>query len=127
MVDKMVPLETRPFPTTLPAESRQLKSIANTARNPQNKAALADVCQKLEALFIHHLMKEMRATVDKSGLIDGGPGEEIFTSMLDNQMAIEASAAGGIGLAKILFEQLSQQLEKKQPETDPATQVKQRS
>ena len=120
MVDKWVSLETRPFQATLPAESQQLKSIAKSARSPQNKKALTDACQKLEALFINHLMKEMRATVEKSGLIDGGPGEEIFTSMLDTQMSIDASAAGGIGLAKILFEQLSQQLDKNQSEATQA-------
>jgi len=60
----------------------------------------------MESLFINHLIQEMRSTVDKSGFISGGRAEEIFTAMLDVELSRKISAAGGIGLASILFEQL---------------------
>jgi flagellar protein FlgJ len=60
----------------------------------------------MESLFISHLIKEMRATVEKSGFIDGGQAEEIFTSLLDVEISKKMSAAGGIGLSAILLEQL---------------------
>jgi len=71
--------------------------------DPRLKAA----CAEMESLFLSHLLKELRATVDKSGFIDGGQAEDIFTSLLDVEIAKKMSAAGGIGLSAILLEQLA--------------------
>lgn len=67
---------------------------------------LHDVCRQMESLFIHHLLKEMRATIHKSGFISGGRAEEIYTSMLDAEMAANISTRGGIGLSEMLLHQL---------------------
>jgi flagellar protein FlgJ len=72
----------------------------------QSEPALRDACQKMESLFIHHLLKEMRATIDKSGFISGGRAEEIYTSMMDAETANRISTRGGIGLADMLLHQL---------------------
>ena len=78
------------------------KSLADDKADPQLQAA----CTEMESLFINYLFKEMRATIDKSGFISGGRGEEIFTSMLDVELSRKISAAGGIGLSALLLEQL---------------------
>jgi flagellar protein FlgJ len=72
----------------------------------QDRVRLKEVCHELESLFIGHLLKEMRATVAKSGFLSGGRAEELYTSMLDNQLAKELSAKGGIGLATLLLDNL---------------------
>ena len=83
----------------------RLKSIKyHTADKDDPKLHAA--CAEMESLFISHLIKEMRATVEKSGFIDGGQAEEIFTSLLDVEISKKMSAAGGIGLSAILLEQL---------------------
>jgi len=69
-------------------------------------AQLRAACTEMESLFITYLLKEMRATVDKSGFISGGQAEEIFTSLLDVELSKKISGAGGIGLSSILLEQL---------------------
>jgi flagellar protein FlgJ len=61
----------------------------------------------MEALFIHHLLSEMRKTVSKSGFIDGGRAEEIYTSLMDAELAKAMASSGGLGLSAILQEQLS--------------------
>ena len=61
---------------------------ANQARNPEADSRLREACAELEALFISYLFKEMRATVPKSEFISGGKAEELYTSMLDNQVAV---------------------------------------
>jgi len=71
-----------------------------------NDAQLSDACRQMESLFIHHLFKEMRATIHKSGFISGGRAEEIYTSMLDAEMAANISTRGGIGLSEMLLHQL---------------------
>ncbi len=82
-----------------------LKSISNHTTD-KDDPRLAAACAEMESLFLSHLLKEMRATVEKSGFIDGGQAEEIFTALLDVELSKKMSVAGGIGLANILFEQL---------------------
>jgi flagellar protein FlgJ len=69
-------------------------------------AELRNVCRQMESLFIYHLLKEMRATIPKSGFISGGRAEEIYTSMMDAEMADKISTRGGIGLSEMLLHQL---------------------
>jgi flagellar protein FlgJ len=81
---------------------KSIKDLAGDKDDPRLHAA----CAEMESLFLSHLLKEMSATVDKSGFISGGQGEEIFTSLLDVEISKKMSAAGGIGLSAILLEQL---------------------
>jgi Rod binding domain-containing protein len=53
----------------------------------------------------------MRATIPKSDFLNGGKSEEIYTSMLDSEMARELSAKGGIGLSSVLLDQLGRRQE----------------
>ena len=81
---------------------KSIKDVAGDKDDPRLRAA----CAEMESLFLSHLLKEMRATVEKSGFISGGQAEEIFTSLLDAEISKKMSAAGGIGLSAILLEQL---------------------
>lgn len=76
----------------------------------QKDPELRNACLQMESLFIHHLMKEMRAAIHKSGFISGGRAEEIYTSMLDAETANNISARGGIGLAEMLLHQLGDRI-----------------
>ncbi|MFZ3045096.1 MAG: rod-binding protein, partial [Desulfatirhabdiaceae bacterium] len=71
------------------------------------------VCKEMESLFVQQLLKEMRSTVQKSGLCGGGKAEEMFTSLMDSELARELSEkGGGIGLASMLETQLIRQSRK---------------
>ena len=84
------------------------QSVKST-QGGQSDQKLQDACREMESLFLSYLLKEMRATVDKSGFISGGKAEEIFTSMLDVELSKKMSNAGGIGLSSILLRQLASQ------------------
>ncbi len=81
------------------------------ASSDRNDPQLRKACSELESLFIAYLLKEMRATIPKSDFINGGKAEEIYTSMLDSEMARELSSKGGIGLSSILLDQLGRRQE----------------
>lgn len=85
---------------------RMLAAKKSGSTTPGTDPQLRDVCRQLESLFIHHLFKEMRATIPKTGFISGGRAEEIYTSMLDAEMAANLSTRGGIGLSEMLLRQL---------------------
>ena len=88
---------------------KSMKPSATGQADPQLQAA----CRDMESLFLTYLLKEMRATINKSGFISGGKAEEIFTSLLDVELSKKMSAVGGIGLSSILLKQLAGQSEKK--------------
>jgi murein DD-endopeptidase MepM/ murein hydrolase activator NlpD len=88
------------------------KSGNQTARGKAGLSSLEaqrleDACAEFESLFINLVMKQMRKTVTKSGLIDGGMGEEIFTGMMDEEIAKQMSSRQGLGLRSALMEQLT--------------------
>lgn len=70
------------------------------------KKRLRQVSEDFEALMINQMLKEMRKTVDKSGLIDGGMAEQIFEDMLYDEYAKEFSKTKTFGLADIIYKQM---------------------
>lgn len=88
-----------------PPGSARPTAVGNRV-NDENGGRLREACSEFEALFINLLLKEMRATVGKSGLMDGGQAEEVYTGMMDTEMARDLAAKGGFGLADILYRQL---------------------
>lgn len=70
------------------------------------KKRLRQVSEDFEALMIDQMLKEMRKTVDKSGLIDGGMAEQIFEDMLYDEYAKEFSKTKTFGLADIIYNQM---------------------
>ena len=60
----------------------------------------------MEALFINHMLSEMRKTVTQSGLTDGGRAEEVYTSLMDAELAKDLAQRGALGLSDMLRDQL---------------------
>lgn len=77
----------------------------NPAVNAEN-AELENASQQFEALLLNQMLREMRNTVPESGLFEKSMAEEIFTSMLDEQYADAMARSGGIGLARMIVDQL---------------------
>jgi Rod binding domain-containing protein len=68
---------------------------------------LQKACAGMESLFLSHLLQKMRATIETSDLLGGGQTEKLYTSMLDAEIARNLATAGGIGLARMLQQQLT--------------------
>lgn len=81
------------------------RSHETAARTPD---ALKHACQEMESLFINQLLKQMRQAIPKGGLMGESSAEEMFTDMHDTELARTMAGAGGLGLARILMAQLSQ-------------------
>ncbi|MGV8145798.1 MAG: rod-binding protein [Alkaliphilus sp.] len=88
-------------------------SIINNEMKAQNKAKiensenLLEACKQFEAIFLNMMMQQMRKSVWSGELTEKSQAREIFESMKDEQMTEEMARAGGIGLAKQLYQQLS--------------------
>ncbi|NCF76437.1 MAG: mannosyl-glycoprotein endo-beta-N-acetylglucosamidase [Proteobacteria bacterium] len=67
--------------------------------------AIEEVASQFEALFIQQMMKSMRDAVPKSDFMHSDH-LETYQSMADQQMAVSLSQQGGIGIARMLVEQM---------------------
>lgn len=94
--------------------SRHLQASLSTldAGNGSDKAKakkLREACEGFESLFIQRMWQEMRKTVPQGGMFQGRE-EKFWQDMYDQELAKSMSQAGGIGLADMMYEQLSRNL-----------------
>lgn len=68
-----------------------------------------EVAQEFESLFLAQLLNIMQESVDSSGLFEGGPGKEIYMSMMNQEMGRALAAGGGMGLSRLVEPYLSKQ------------------
>lgn len=80
---------------------------ARARQNTDKAAELKKACADFEAIFLSQLLRTMRRTVPKSGLLDGGLAEDIYRDMLDVEIAERMARRGGMGLGDMLYRQLS--------------------
>ncbi|MFC1734890.1 rod-binding protein [Candidatus Hydrogenedentota bacterium] len=62
--------------------------------------------REMESFFIYMMLKEMRKTINRTGLIDGGTSQRIMEEMGDEHIASEVAKTGSLGIAKIIAEEL---------------------
>ena len=76
---------------------------ADAAKNPN--AALEEVASQFESIFLQQMLKSMRDATVKSDLFDSSQ-METYQSMADQQLALQLADQGGIGLARMMVEQM---------------------
>jgi len=82
--------------------------MAQGGRMPAAKDAVAarKVAKEFESLFVGMMLKSMRETTGKDKLTNGGHGEEVYRSLLDQEYAKAMTERGGVGLAAMVEQQL---------------------
>ena len=96
--------EYQNYGTKFSVENTSEENVANDKEF--QKKRLREVSEDFESLMINQMLKEMRKTVNKSGLVDGGMAEEIFEDMLYDEYAKEFSKTKTFGLAEIIYNQI---------------------
>lgn len=70
-------------------------------------AKLKKAVGDLEGVFVQQLFKAMRDTVPQGdGIVSGGSGEDIFTSLMDQHLAAETPNQWKGGIGEALYRQL---------------------
>ena len=70
---------------------------------------LREACEGFESIFIQKMWQEMRNTLPKTNMLQGRE-EQFWQSMYDQELAKSMTTAGGIGLADMMYAQLSRNL-----------------
>jgi peptidoglycan hydrolase FlgJ len=73
------------------------------------KAKLKNACEDFEAVLTNILFKTMRETIPKGDAESHDSAMELYESMLDETVAQELSHGPGLGLGKMLYQQLVSQ------------------
>jgi Rod binding domain-containing protein len=76
---------------------------AQAAKNPN--AALEEVAAQFESIFLQQMLKSMRDATVKSDLFDSSQ-MDTYQGMADQQLALKLAEGGGIGLARMMVEQM---------------------
>jgi len=80
---------------------------AGSPDTEQKRLKMKKACAEFESLFLYYMLKEMRSTVPKSGLISGGKSEEMYTSMMDQHLAQEIARERSLGISALFENKLS--------------------
>lgn len=95
--------EALPISTALPDRDQRLKKVVG----------------QLQGVFVEQLFKAMRETVPTDGVTDGGPGEAMFSGMMDQHLADELPGQWEHGIGDSLYRQLRPQLSRAASATTP--------
>ena len=74
-----------------------------------DEGKLKKACEDFESIFISQMLKEMRKSIPKSGLLDGGNEQDAYLSLFDEAFSKSIAQGGGIGLGKILYQNVMKQ------------------
>ncbi|EGB13273.1 Flagellar protein FlgJ-like protein [Pseudodesulfovibrio mercurii] len=85
-------------------------------KRPDKLTRLREACQNFEAVFIGKLWDQMRQTVPKEGYLHSKQ-EESYMGMFNRDFSEKMAQSGGIGLADMIYDQLSRKLKEASQET----------
>lgn len=93
-----------------PSTALDFKALAQlrgeAARDPEK--AIRKTAEQFESFFLQQMMKEMRATIEKSEMTDS-QAMDTYQDLMDKEVALQMVRRGGIGLANMLEKQLMAQ------------------
>jgi peptidoglycan hydrolase FlgJ len=105
--NKTMGIDSALFQLQAANSGRALSSAQSSqGHDPSNTAELEAASRQFESLLLNIMIREMRATVSESDFFPSSMAQDIFTSMLDEQYADSMADSGGIGLHRLIIDQL---------------------
>jgi len=95
-------------------------SVKSQGHRKIDEEKLKKACSEFESIFIQNLLKSMRQTVPESKLFGGGTGKSLFESMFDQEVSKHIATRGGVGLGKIIYENVMRHTRASSPTTLPS-------
>jgi len=84
------------------------QSAIEKAVKSKDQEGLKKATEEFEAVFIQMLLKNMRSTITDGGLIEKSQGRSMFEGMYDEELAKSMALGRQMGIADMLYKQLSQ-------------------
>ena len=91
-------------------ETESFKDSLDEAIKNKEDEKLKEACVHFESYFLNMMFKSMRKTVVSSdGIFAKSNAEKIFQEMFDEETSKKMAGQGGIGLADMMYKQLSKE------------------
>lgn len=75
-------------------------------RSTNDPATAKKVSQQFEGVLISQMLNDMFQGVSTGGMFGGGPGEEMFRSLMIDEYGKQIAAQGGLGLSDHITREL---------------------
>ena len=125
-METLSPLQNQGSVFSARAEGK-LNQLKNEMQSGENKDAeeLKELAKQFESIFVNLLIKSMRDTLPKDGLISSH-SLDMYQSLFDEEVANEMakSKGQGVGLADVLYSQLSRMNEADSDTEKPQKELK---
>lgn len=82
------------------------KPTEASAQTAVKDAKLRQACADFESIFIYYILKSMRKSLPQNGLFDNTQEQKVYKSMADQAMSENIARGRGMGLGKLLYNQL---------------------
>ena len=106
MLKKTQAAQAQSSTSFLPAKTSSTKLTTPIDKNSE----LYETCVELETFLIKNLIKSMRSTVQKTGLIDTGFAGEMYEDMLYDEYAKSFARNANFGFAEMAYRDLARYL-----------------
>lgn len=90
--------------------STDIASKLEKAYTEKDDKKLKEVCKDFESIFVNLLLKEMRKSVPENELMPKSFATQTFEEMLDEKISDNISKENGIGIADMMYKQMSKKL-----------------
>jgi len=88
----------------LPNKASKTETADRSAQEKEKR--LKKACADFESLFLSYMLKKMRSTIPKSGLVKEMQGKDTYETITDQKVSEKLADQGGVGLQKMLFKQI---------------------
>jgi peptidoglycan hydrolase FlgJ len=93
------------------AKIENAKNILKSEHNHKSSYELKKATQNFEAIFINMLIQSMWKTIPESGLFEKNSATNIYEGILQSALSEEIAGKGGLGMAEMLYQQISKEQE----------------
>jgi len=101
--------------------TKDFATILNKAMSSGDEKRLLQACQDMESVLVSKVLNSMRQTIPKSGWLGDSLAMDIFESMLFDEYAKLISQSNTLGIADIMYRQLSERISPSQPVENTVT------
>src|SRR3990172_9199462 len=88
-----------------PIQAAKQQEALRPGREEEKK--LRKISQEFEAIFLSFMMKSMKKSVPEGGVLPQGAGHDLYRQMFDEEIARSLATSKGIGLADVIYRELS--------------------
>lgn len=89
-------------------QGKKLEEFSGINKNNTSEEKLKKTAQDFESVFLNQFLETLNSTVERSEEFSGGRGEEMFRSMLNQEISksISSNSHTSFGFARQIYEQM---------------------